>query len=331
MIRRTLAAAALAATTLITTNVIINYAGDLQPDSIAAGTRSLSAGQDVDDDPAFEPPPGLSSSQRPPSDPLVAIRIPSLGDLPPVLAAPSRRERSDAGAPAATTRSVLPSGLSSLFNGDFDTGDFSQWTTCQSVFTNSSCSGYESEHYSMEIVPGRRDGFAAKFIVRPGDVPDFGGGERSEVSGHGDEAATREGDERWYQFSMRFDEDFPEPADGSWFIVMQWHSGSGSPPLALNISPDLTVDIGGDGVDFPERSIGPVRRGEWVDYTLHVGFSQDSDSGFVEAWENGVQTVERYNRATMSSDENYLKMGIYRGNDDDSTAAVTIDEFRVSG
>ena len=55
-----------------------------------------------------------------------------------------------------------------------------------------------------------------------------------------------------------------------------------------------------------------MRRGEWVDYTLHVKFSRDAGTGFVEGWENGRQTVERTARATMTSDSNYLKQGIYR-------------------
>lgn len=322
MISRVLTAATLAAATLIAADVSTSFADSrYSSEPMGHGSPLAFAGAVV----PVAPTP-VPSSQRPPS----SLTDPSLPPkaTPTAAPLPSRQKSTPLQPPAIPP--IVPASAKSLFTGDFDTGDFSQWTTCQSVILNADCAGYNAKHYSMEIVPGRDGGSAAKFIVRPGDVPDFGGGERSEVAAHGPETSTREGDERWYRFSMRFDENFPAPTDGSWFIVMQWHSGDGSPPLALNVSPDLTVDIGGDGVEHPEKTLGPVRRGEWVDYVMHVKFSQSSGEGFVEAWENGVQTVQRYNRATMSSDENYLKMGIYRGNDDDTTAAVTFDEFEVS-
>jgi len=113
--------------------------------------------------------------------------------------------------------------------------------------------------------------------------------------------------------------------------VMQWHAGSGSPPLAIDLSQG-GVDIGGDGTDAPRRTIGPLRRGEWVNYVMHVGFSSDSSTGFVEAWENGKQTVRRTARATMSSGENYLKQGIYRDEEsDDGPTEVQFAGLRVTG
>jgi hypothetical protein len=128
---------------------------------------------------------------------------------------------------------------------------------------------------------------------------------------------------------MMLPTDFPTPT-GGWFIVMQWHAGSGSPPLAITISSDDTVDIGGDGVDHPHLTLGPVRRGQWVDYTLHVKFSRNASTGFVEGWENGIQTVPKTNRATMSSEENYLKQGIYRDADDSGTSVVWLTGLKVS-
>ena len=197
---------------------------------------------------------------------------------------------------------------------------------------NDSCGSYDSDHYSMEIVPGARGGSAGKFTVSPGDVPEFGGGERSEVAGHDDAVLVREGEERWYEFSLRFGEDFPAPVEGSWFIIMQWHSDAGgSPPLTVHVSPDREVVIGGDAVREDGRVLGKVRPGEWVDYALHIGFSRDASDGFVEGWEEGVQTVQRQERETLVVEEHYFKMGIYRGNEDDSTAELTIDDFRVSG
>ena len=211
---------------------------------------------------------------------------------------------------------IVPVGPREVFVGDFETGDFSQWGQCQSKLTNSKCSGVGKGNRTMKIVSGpdqvRQGRFAAQFNVQPGDVPDFGGSERSEVQSNAKGAVVEEGDERWYQWSTKFPADFENPTS-DFFIILQWHSAEGSPPLAVNVSKKGTVDIGGDGVkDRPTKTIGKVRPGEWVDYTLHVMFSQDKKKGFVEAWENGKQTVPLTRRATMVDESNYLKQGIYR-------------------
>lgn len=237
---------------------------------------------------------------------------------------------SAAAAPAtATPVPAVAVGAREVFVGDYETGDFSQWGVCQSATINDKCDGFRGDRTMRIVTDDVRQGrYAAEFDLQPGDVPGFGGGERAEVRSEALGAVVHEGDERWYQWSMKFPADFQNPT-GVWFIVMQWHAGSGSPPLAINISDEGTVDIGGDGLKGePHPTIGPVRRGEWVDYTLHVKFSRDHDGGFVEAWENGTQTVPRTARATMTSDENYLKQGIYR--DTGPATSVRLDGLRVT-
>lgn len=217
-----------------------------------------------------------------------------------------------------------------LFVGDYETGDFGQWNVCQTATFNGPCNDFGAGDRTMRIVTDdvRQGRYAAEFDLRPGDVPEFGGGERAEAGSEATGAAVHEGAERWYQWSMEFPADFQNPT-GEWFIVMQWHAGSGSPPLAISVSTRGTVDIGGDGVPHhPVRTIGPVRRGQWVDYTLHVKFSRSSDNGFVEAWENGKQTVSRTARATMTGDSLQLKQGIYR--DTGPPTSLRIDGLRVT-
>lgn len=221
--------------------------------------------------------------------------------------------------------SPVPVGAQALFGDDFESGDLAKWGTCQGAGDlNGDCAGLTVDADGMGVVddPGR--GKVASFRITDGKSSEVGG-ERSEVRESGDGIVTREGDERWYRFSIKFPADLPEP-DGGWYIVMQWHAGSGSPPLAIDISKG-TVDLGGDGSDGPRATIGPLRRGEWVDYVLHVRFSRSD--GYVEAWENGVQTVQRTERATMSSDSNYFKMGIYRDEDSTGDAQVFIDDFQT--
>lgn len=315
--RAMLTAAAFAALLLTTIEVVESYAP--------------TPGQLLLSDQVVATPTTVPSPQRDRSGPTEVTPPPA----PPTSAAGATVRRvpstSTTTGPAAPARPVVPVGKKSVFVGDYSTGNLSQWDMCQGKFINNPCGTRSSINYALNVIKdGLRAGVpAAKFVVRDGDVPDFGGGERSEVSDSSPGALTHEGDERWYQWSMKFPENFENP-QGGWFIVMQWHAGSGSPPLAINISNDGTVDVGGDGVDHPKRTLGPVRRGQWVDYTLHVKFSRDSDVGFVEGWENGVKTVQKTNRATMSSDENYLKQGIYRDSDDSGTAEVWLAGFKVT-
>ena len=215
---------------------------------------------------------------------------------------------------AAPAAAAVPVGSRVVFTGDYETGDFAQWQTCQSAVRNGSCRGVGQGDSAMQILPAdraRQGRHAARFVVNPGDVPDFGGGERSEVQSSAAGAVVHEGDERWYEWSMRFPENFENPT-GGWFIVLQWHSSKGSPPLAIDMNRRGELYIGGDGVPHEPQTIGTVRRGEWVDYVLHVKFSSSTETGFVEAWENGREVVPKTSRATMNDDENYLKQGIYR-------------------
>ncbi len=227
----------------------------------------------------------------------------------------------------STSVGQVPVGTKEVFVGNYDTGNFSQWSTCQWKGMNSGCSSYSGADYMAKIVnDGAGHETAARYEVRPGDEPDFGG-ERAEVTAP-ETADVVEGDERWYEFSVKFDNSFTNPT-GGWFIVLQFHSGSGSPPLAINVSSSGTVDIGGDGVTHPNLSLGPVRKGVWTNYVLHAKFSSNASTGFVEGWENGVQTVPKTNRATMSSSSNYMKSGLYRG-PDSSTSIVYLDGLRVT-
>jgi Polysaccharide lyase len=229
-----------------------------------------------------------------------------------------------------------PSAQNVIFTGDYETGNFSQWQNCQTKNYNADCGTRTSfgPAPNMKIIGAnraRQGRFAAQYTVRNGDIPPFGGGERAEVASEAPGAITASGDERWYRWSMYFPADFKNPVNDGWFIVMQWHGNdTNSPPLAINIGPRGTVDIGGDGVPHPTKTLGPVRRGQWVDYTLHVLFSQDPTVGFVEGTANGIQTVPKTFRATDSGTGTYLKQGIYRDPRDKTTSAILHDGLTVS-
>lgn len=233
-----------------------------------------------------------------------------------------------------TRESRIPVGSRVVFTGDYDTGDLSQWATLQARGWSEFAGGYCT--YSACVHDdGSGHSTAARFEVRDGDVPPFGGGARAEVrTGDGPSSGgfVFEGDERWYELSLKFDQAFRNPRTSSagWFIVMQWF-GYGAPALALQVSEANTLDFGGDGVPRRfHRPIQEVRPGAWVDLVLHVKFSKDPSVGFVEAWADGLLALPRYNRPTMTTESSYLKQGIYRDTSAAGTQVVWHDGLRVT-
>lgn len=214
----------------------------------------------------------------------------------------------------------VPVGKTELFLGNFDTGDLSQWPNTEG----------DKGMTVLEDGPGHET--AMKVTLNDGDTA--AGGNRAEVNSWMTSIGShpthvKEGDERWYETDIKFPADFKNPS-GGWYIVMQWHSSSGSPPLALNVNNDGTIKLGGDGVSKSyHKTIGPIKRGQWVHYVLHVKFSNNASSGWAEVWEDGVLKVPKHNRPSMSSSHNYLKQGIYRGGGG-GTTIVWHDGLRIT-
>src|SRR5262245_55119402 len=74
----------------------------------------------------------------------------------------------------------VPVGSRTVFVGDYDTGDLSQWATLHASGWNKRPGAYCT--YSACVQqggPGHPT--AARFEVHDGDVPPYGGGERAEV------------------------------------------------------------------------------------------------------------------------------------------------------
>ncbi|MHC9294316.1 polysaccharide lyase [Mycobacterium sp. LTG2003] len=223
-----------------------------------------------------------------------------------------------------------------VFSGDYDTGDLSQWAMLQTRGWNKAPGKY-CGYNACVLDGGAGHVTAARFEIRDGDVPPFGGGIRSEVRTAGQPASgasVREGDERWYELSVRFDESFRNPRTGphDWFVIMQWLPDDDSiPALTLQVSLDGRLELGGDArsVQF-RRPIGDIDRGSWVDYVLHVRFSADPDAGFVEVWRNGQLSVPLHHRPTLGmAESSYLKQGVYRSPDSIGTQVLWHDGLRV--
>ncbi|MEN0139114.1 MAG: polysaccharide lyase [Rhodococcus sp. (in: high G+C Gram-positive bacteria)] len=185
-----------------------------------------------------------------------------------------------------------------IFTGDYSTGNFSQWPSVQTKDYNGPGTGYVPT-YSASIVPDGTYGAAARFEVRSGDTPSFGGGERSEVAG-GNDTGGFEGQTRWYQFSTKFDSAFPQNhASLGWGLTNQWHQdvGIGSPPIGWYVSQrngywSLVVNKQSmPGVDLETLSIfeTPLDVGRWHDVRMQINWSTSDTAGWIKLWLNGVQ------------------------------------------
>lgn len=226
--------------------------------------------------------------------------------------------------------SGVPVGPTVDFIGDYNTGNFGQYSNIQCKVRNGSASGYDQSFYGAKILDGG-GGHSTAFRceIRDGDVPDFGGGERCEVRAPSS-ADVSEGDERWYEFSMKLDSASALPSSGAgWFIVMQWHAGSGSPPCCIELKNDGNLYVRNNALNW-QNLLGSLSDRQWHDFVLHVKFSNNASTGFIEGWRDGVKTLNLTSRRTMSSSSCYYKQGIYRDAGESNTVILWHDGLRVT-
>ena len=134
--------------------------------------------------------------------------------------------------------------------------------------------------------------------------------------------------ERWYGFSIFVPEDWGEDPAGD--IVAQWHGLKDPgmmrayPPLALHITGNrwqlaVNWDAGKRKTKEEARKaarrarleLGPLQRGVWTDWVLHVRWSY-RDDGLLEVWKNGRRVVDRTGPNCYNDRRGpYFKIGIY--------------------
>jgi hypothetical protein len=192
--------------------------------------------------------------------------------------------------------------------------------------------------------PYNNDGAPAPVIV---DAPDVsgakavrytvpGGGKRTELEPQ--IQPYREGDSAFFGFAWFLPDDFPVNADG-WQVVAQWkNEGDGSPPIEVKVDHGQFVLDGGAGGDDPGQNyfsvpIGPAVTGQQTDVVLQIHFSTDSSKAAVDVWMNGQKRVDGYRPpggTRYSSDDSYLKTGIYRDTAINQTAVLYLVDARVA-
>jgi len=190
--------------------------------------------------------------------------------------------------PPTTTAGPPPGTV--LFNGDFETGNFNQWPLCQTHVYNNPCTGMPGGDYALTIEhPGFQGNSAARLEVHDGDQP-FCCGERAQLVGPSNET---EGRDLWYSWDVKVDTQFP--TSNSWQVLMQWHSTvDGSPPLNFLAENNNIVLETRPRPNQPYTGItnvwtGPLDKGVWHAYQVHVRWSSNANIGLVELWRDGVR------------------------------------------
>jgi hypothetical protein len=137
------------------------------------------------------------------------------------------------------------------------------------------------------------------------------GGPRAEVL-----FPTQSHHERWYSFAVFFPSyGWKDDLDDE--LISQWHSGKGTPTLALRvINGNLKLRIGHDPKIVTSKwdfyNFGSVPKDEWNEFVFHVVHSQEKD-GLVEVWRNGEKLV-LHNGPNWYPESNLprWKVGIYK-------------------
>lgn len=230
--------------------------------------------------------------------------------------------------------------MTRLFTADYSTGDFSQWDSAITRdFRTAGGKLPTRGSHAAEIVKFPVGGYAARFEVRPGDTA-IGetGKERSELYAQ-DTSLAALGTSRWYAFSLKFDESWPDQTKLGWMSVTQWHDAiPASPTISLGwpsvtdpgyrpgywylmwnpqSSPGVGVSPTGHVIPLIEM---PLRLGRWHDIKLRATWSPSDAIGSLEFWHNGAQQKFRYGggytftgrTCCPGSPYVYVQQGIYR-------------------
>jgi Polysaccharide lyase len=180
------------------------------------------------------------------------------------------------------------------------------------------------------VAEGSYAGYAER---RQGDLL-VANGHRAEVSGASHPNAE-------LAYGMRFMIPSESNTSNHWQFVYQWHSGSGSPPLAAFIEERLgafALKLGHGDSKRTDWRVDGLPRDVWHSLFIRIQWSRAS-TGWQEAWLNGQWVdlgplgpngVPRKTYATNpTSDHTYLKGGIYRSSSATGTTKRYIDDIRA--
>ena len=224
--------------------------------------------------------------------------------------------------PAAPAPAVRPRG-DLVFNGDFETGDLTQWDEDRTQSVG-------SDRLRVVTDPVRQGRYALRVEVREGDDPIGSGNPRAELLRKSQRDP--EGSVRYYAWSTLVSSEYP--VEESWQVFLQFkQEASGSPPVQFGAGGgDIGFSVDGGEV---EGWHGPLVTDRWYDFVLGAKWSPDPSVGWLELWVNGRLVAPRRNFPTMYRDDegrtlpNYVKLGYYRSEDIERPGVIYHDAFRV--
>lgn len=213
--------------------------------------------------------------------------------------------------------------LNLTFNGDFSTGNFSQW------FQKQDPPNRRATVVTSPVPAGATH--AGRFELQNGDeTDDPSGGHRSEVR---TDLKLREGDTFYFRNVIRRSGGVAGRPSNSAQTLMQWkNDGTGTAPLDLRVLWSAQYALcdarvtGGMRV-YWEGPIDPPAD-TYTNFLFGVKFSTNASTGWVKVWMNDVQQTMKtgVTGTTLSADgftlytdtlrpslESYLKVGYYSG------------------
>lgn len=185
----------------------------------------------------------------------------------------------------------------SLFRGDFETGDLSQWP-----------GGAKLTDAKVVTDPVRAGKYALR--IDGSNSAERKGNDRIELQHQPKKPGTEEGLERYFGWSV--------------FIPAKLSKGThamGYFESRNSWSRVMAFEAQGEDIQFTTRvpyalrwsGKGRLTTGRWHDIAVHVLWSRDAAEGFVEAWFDGEQVVPKTQTATLRDDnEVFLQVGFFR-------------------
>jgi hypothetical protein len=219
------------------------------------------------------------------------------------------------------------------FNGDFETGDLSQWALQQSCDGDATVYSSDSQPSWPAPVDGR---YALRLSVADNHVLNGAamicdapaGNPRGQLlTDRTGPTSLAPGDDKWESWSVRIPSDFPLVSGRNWFALQQDYGApfSGSPPVAIDVKDDgfganhFVMDVCHDGCLGVSTVLwGPaIQPDHWYHFLVHKVFSTSDTTGSVEVWIDGVpQTFvdgsTSYNTRTLHANCTCLASNAYR-------------------
>lgn len=226
------------------------------------------------------------------------------------------------------------------FRGDFETGDYSQWSSIQAADVGA--------QFNAVTSPVREGTYAAKFTVRNGDI--VSSGERCEVLHF---PQIHDGEEFFYGWSTYFPSGFVDTLPGTQFkIIQQFHDNLsvGPPNFSLRVKNGAfefrrntgTVDVAGVGTSVSTDTFGAFSTQVWHDWIIQIVWRTastglvrvyhklQSEASYTLVHETGTIPTLQSPGAGVASSTCYTKLGLYRNIFPDTyTDDLYHDGFRI--